>query len=231
MIQAQNIVVTGPQQAFSFDCFYRSDIFVGLGLRPYVIQLWVITLVPIIVTFIAAIFTWIQYIWDDAALFQSSKKLQEQFKSDVFAMFIIIVFIFNPKIIQNSLAAFKCTNLGDISYPQLYLEADPDIKCWESYHVKKVISIALPSFLVWGILSPLYVLRELKRNKDNLHELIWRTRYGFLLKGYRADSYYWELIVLYKKIGMIILIVFCSNVSTIIQVFYFYLSLANFNRV
>ena len=45
-----------------------------------------------------------------------------------------------------------------------------------------------------------------------------KTKYGFLFQGYTGRAYYWEIIVMFRKIGIIMTTVFFSTLSPELQV-------------
>lgn len=59
---------------------------------------------------------------------------KKEITNKIIASTIIILFTILPKILDLTLKAYKCINLGDDDNPILYLKADYDIKCWESTH-------------------------------------------------------------------------------------------------
>ena len=50
-----------------------------------------------------------------------------------------------------------------------------------------------------------------------LHNLEVKEKYGFLYKGYKVDSYYWECVIMYRKVAMIFISVFLNGIGTMIQ--------------
>jgi hypothetical protein len=52
--------------------------------------------------------------------------------------------------------------------------------------------------------------------KEEISQL--KTKYGFLFSGYDARSYFWEVVIMYRKILIIASSVFLSSVSTESQV-------------
>jgi hypothetical protein len=81
--------------------------------------------------------------------------LQSEMHIDITASIIIVMFTILPKIIELNLKAFKCINLGDPETPEMYLQADPEIQCWQSAHWKFILFIAVPSMMIWTIICPL----------------------------------------------------------------------------
>ncbi|CAG9309804.1 unnamed protein product [Blepharisma stoltei] len=55
------------------------------------------------------------------------------------------------------------------------------------------------------------------KNKRRLNELSVRLKFGFFFNGYTASCYYWEFIILYRKLLIICCSVFLANISVSIQ--------------
>ena len=53
-------------------------------------------------------------------------------------------------------------------------------------------------------------------------------RYGFLFKGYKQRTYYWEAVVMLRKVAMIFIAVFLRSAGTRIQAFVIFIFLLFF---
>jgi hypothetical protein len=64
----------------------------------------------------------------------------------------------HPNIIDQSFQALSCVEAGDLDSidnsggSHYFLEADTDIECFQPYHIRLVLFIALPSLILWGII-------------------------------------------------------------------------------
>jgi hypothetical protein len=79
------------------------------------------------------------------------------------------------------------------------------------------MSLALPSMIIWVLGIPAAVLFYMQKNKQNLLEIDNKLRFGFLCSGYKKKTFYWEFLIVYRKIFVICIAVFLSNVSIGIQ--------------
>lgn len=43
-----------------------------------------------------------------------------------------------------------------------------------------------------------------------------KIKYGFLYKGYKRDNYYWEIVIMYRKICCLCVAVFLNNFGVIV---------------
>eukprot|EP00357_Protocruzia_adherens_P024635 CAMPEP_0115027274 /NCGR_PEP_ID=MMETSP0216-20121206/35388_1 /TAXON_ID=223996 /ORGANISM="Protocruzia adherens, Strain Boccale" /LENGTH=199 /DNA_ID=CAMNT_0002402797 /DNA_START=88 /DNA_END=684 /DNA_ORIENTATION=- len=89
-----------------------------------------------------------------------------------------------------------------------YLVADLSRTCWSSQHLTWSLLVALPGILVWGVLTPLIAIVVLHRNKEHLDKGTLKAKFGFLYQGYQRQYYFWELIILVRKLGVITIVVF-----------------------
>lgn len=69
-----------------------------------------------------------------------------------------------------------------------------------------------------GFGTPLLAFFHIRRNLVNLHEVEFKKAYGFLYDGYRMERYFWEFVILYRKIAMIFILVFLVAYPLEIQV-------------
>lgn len=118
-------------------------------MRPFYVQLFVLTIAPVCLGVIAGI-VWI-ILWfkkfKGKALRGDNRR---QLGSNIIASFIILIYLLHPQITQQCLNAFKCVNLGTDDEPEYYLEADYQVKCWEGKHAFLTVALAVPCFLFWG---------------------------------------------------------------------------------
>lgn len=43
-----------------------------------------------------------------------------------------------------------------------------------------------------------------------------KEKFGFLYKGYKLDSFYWECVIMYRKVAMIFISVFLNGIGTMV---------------
>ena len=82
-----------------------------------------------------------------------------------------------------------------------------------------VLSVSLPALIVWGIGMPAIAIVLLRRNYVNnrLFEVRTLSIFGFLYNGYKFQNYYWEIIILYRKVLIVFVLVFLALVSIEVQ--------------
>ena len=71
---------------------------------------------------------------------------------------------------------------------------DTETQCWTPFHIMWSIGIALPFFLLWGVILPLILLNKLKSTKKNLQDPEVYSRYAFVYEGLKTNRYYWWVL-------------------------------------
>ncbi|CDW76686.1 UNKNOWN [Stylonychia lemnae] len=70
-----------------------------------------------------------------------------------------------------------------------------------------------------GLGIPMFGFFRLYRGRLNLDKFKTKQTLGFLYNGYRNHSYYWEIIIMYRKITIIFISVFMAQSGKIVQPF------------
>jgi len=120
---------------------------------------------------------------------------------------IVIVFCLHPMIISRNLAMFQCQDVSGSSY----LRSDYSVECWSSEHSTWTFNVALPAIILWGLGIPTAGLMILVRHRHDLFVQQTRTRYGFLFMGYKPEVFYWEVVIVYRKVAMAALMVYSNR--------------------
>jgi len=106
---------------------------------------------------------------------------------------------------------FKCKDVD----AEARVQDDLEIVCWSKEHTLFSYFLALPCIVVWGLGIPMFALVLLMRVRDTLDTVESREKFGFLYRGYRKSFYYWEIVIMYRKIALIIISVFLSALGVI----------------
>jgi hypothetical protein len=77
------------------------------------------------------------------------------------------------------------------------------------------LGVALPGIFVWGLGIPFYAFYLLYSLRGQLHKLEIREKFGFLYNGYKRKHFYWEILIMYRKIAMVIIFAVISNLGFI----------------
>ena len=101
-------------------------------------------------------------------------------------------------------AVFNCYDVdGD-----LRIYSDLSILCYDGNFNLFAYGVALPGIILWGLGIPFFAFILLTRDKERLNKLEIREKLGFLYRGYKKQYYYWESVIMYRKIVLIFIAVF-----------------------
>ena len=117
---------------------------------------------------------------------------------------IILLFFVHPTIVQYSISDFNCVDIDG----ETRLKPDLNVECWVGEHMFFTLAVALPCLVVWGLGIPFFALVMLMRYKDSLTKIETKEMFGFLYNGYKRENYFWEIIIMYRKIIVIFISVF-----------------------
>lgn len=85
------------------------------------------------------------------------------------------------------------------------LKFDLEVLCYEGSHNFWSKYVALPGMFVWVFGIPMFALLLLIREKDRIDKLEVRQRLGFLFRGYKVRYYFWEIVIMFRKISLIVI--------------------------
>lgn len=71
--------------------------------------------------------------------------------------------------------------------------------------------------MIWGIGIPLASLLLLYSVRYDLDTDPVKEKYGFLYKGYKSRHYYWDAVIMFRKVAMIFIAVFFSFLGRIVS--------------
>ena len=120
-----------------------------------------------------------------------------------------IIYLIYPTLCVQAFQVFHCTSIGE----EQYLAADLEEICWEGRHLSMVFLLGLSQVLLFVVCLPSIVFVLLRRNNIDgagLTKHATIVRYGLFYGAYKAESYYWELVITFRKISIIALSVFGS---------------------
>ena len=135
-------------------------------------------------------------------------------KRELFLTFFTVFFIFYPNFILaclNHLACEKIDTLGS------FLISQSNIECWTPRHKKYSLMFALPGIIIWGLTIPVLCLIIVLKRQRFLNNIENRVSLGFFLIGYRKHMFYWEFMVILRKVSFMFILVFLSQVSIFVQ--------------
>eukprot|EP00359_Climacostomum_virens_P007473 CAMPEP_0204916636 /NCGR_PEP_ID=MMETSP1397-20131031/14407_1 /ASSEMBLY_ACC=CAM_ASM_000891 /TAXON_ID=49980 /ORGANISM="Climacostomum Climacostomum virens, Strain Stock W-24" /LENGTH=240 /DNA_ID=CAMNT_0052089215 /DNA_START=14 /DNA_END=732 /DNA_ORIENTATION=+ len=135
-------------------------------------------------------------------------------RKELVTTFVVLFFLVHPSLLKHYFAVFSCSRLDTDS---LWLTHNLDIKCFDDNHSVYAFAVAFPSILIWGAGVPSGILCFLIKRRRELKSIKMKCKFGFFYNGYRLSHFYWEFLILYRKIIIISLVVFVGNYSVKIQ--------------
>jgi len=134
-----------------------------------------------------------------------------QLKSIYITTIIILLFTVHPDITKQTFSLFSCKKIG-ILVDDKFLVNDFSQRCGTKTHVAYAVGLGFPmlTFYVFGIpLAGLYLL-YLRAKAGELDTIETRQRFSFMSKGYKKERYYWETVIMARKIFLVMISVFFS---------------------
>ncbi|CDW79545.1 UNKNOWN [Stylonychia lemnae] len=210
-------VATQTTQVFSFDCFLDTggESKGSQMSRIFFQKLIIIALLP----FLLAIICYL--IWN---IYSYLMKNLVEVGGKIMSSLVILLFLVHPSLVTFSFNDFKCKEVDG----QLRVYDDLEIICWSPEHTFYSYFVALPCIIVWGLGIPFFALVILIKQRMKLENFDTRQKYGFLYRGYRKEYFYWEIVIMYRKILIIFTSVFVSNFGIIAQALIIFFALIVF---
>ncbi|EAR84930.2 transmembrane protein, putative (macronuclear) [Tetrahymena thermophila SB210] len=138
-------------------------------------------------------------------LIQKERQPFPTYKLSTAAMFLIIYL--QPDLIQQIISLMSCRTIGDTNY----ILSNVAFECYTQQHIKYLLIILLPFFILWILVLPILLFTILRVNKQKLDDPQVKIKYGFLYHEYKQKGYYWEFVKMIQKIIIIVLLNFYSQ--------------------
>lgn len=107
-----------------------------------------------------------------------------------------------------TLQLYACERIDDTSI----LLASPDVHCGSASHLGWALTVGLPSLLVFVLGFPIGLIAwYLRRHRHQLQTPQMQATFGFLYSGFRNERYYWEAVVVMRKVALAAISVFAIS--------------------
>lgn len=140
---------------------------------------------------------------------------------------VVMLFLIHPNIVLQMFEDLRCVDVDGESR----LHDDLEILCWCKAHTQVTFYIALPSLLVWGLGIPFFGFIALTRARKSLDIIQIREKWGFLFSGLKKESYYWEIVIMYRKMLIIFISIYVTQFGIITQALILFLILIVFTLI
>ncbi|KAG2448500.1 hypothetical protein HYH02_006391 [Chlamydomonas schloesseri] len=141
---------------------------------------------------------------------------------------IAVIFYFYPSVTDEILSVLQCKEVDSSSgaYAEysralgMYWEQDYGLHCFRGSHLLLALVVAFPGVVLFCLGVPMASAAFLRRNalRGRLNERKFSDRYGFLYEDYRRSYYYWESVIMLRKLCAVGLLILTSSQDDIIQV-------------
>eukprot|EP00003_Mantamonas_plastica_P005457 TRINITY_DN1438_c0_g2_i1.p1 TRINITY_DN1438_c0_g2~~TRINITY_DN1438_c0_g2_i1.p1 ORF type:complete len:2790 (-),score=923.47 TRINITY_DN1438_c0_g2_i1:15-8384(-) len=134
---------------------------------------------------------------------ENIKELQRQCKTQYGLTVLIATFLAHPIITKNSFQMFNCVDFDGFKFVAEDLSVSCDTAEHQFWTAMAVIMVCL---YCTGV--PVLAVVLLYRNRHQLHTKKVQDRYRFLYDGYKTTRFYWEAVVMIRKVLIVMVIVF-----------------------
>jgi len=194
-------------QVFTVDCFFA----IGknaFGAEIIFLKALFTIFTPFCYIFMGIIF-WLVYFKVKKRNIKGNKDLINKIVTTI----IIICFEQQPEVLKSAFSLFDCVNLYREDHPLRFLQNSYDVQCWQGQHLFWLLVLALPTLLLWIIILPGSIVYILRKNRNKLDDPEIIHKYSFIYNGYQQNKYYWEAIIMLRKLMFITNSVFSGSVN------------------
>eukprot|EP00949_MAST-11_sp_MAST-11-sp1_P003667 g3667.t1 len=141
-------------------------------------------------------------------------------RSNCVVSVMVLTFMALPSLNKVTFQLFSCL---EIAPGLVRLSSDPDIPCFGRTHLVYIFSVGLPSLMIYIVGVPVVAVVILRRMdvRDKLfksrEESYTASVYEFLYGGFRRSMYFWEAVILLRKVLLNVILVTMQETSPISQ--------------
>eukprot|EP00347_Sterkiella_histriomuscorum_P009615 403340531 len=215
-------VAQASTQVLSVDCFLNtrlegSELDEGQGVMSSILylKLLMFALLPILLG--VSSYT----IWSIISCKGNDKAI---LRTKAVSSLVILLFLVHPSLVSFFFKAFDCIAIDGENRNK----EDLQILCSSNQHQVFSLLIALPGLIVWGLGIPFFAFILMLRKNKSLDSIETRAQFGFLYRGYKKQFYYWEIIIMYRKIFLIFISVYIVGSGIITQALIIFMTLIAF---
>ncbi len=121
--------------------------------------------------------------------------------------FISIYLLILQSMIKFYTKAFHCVNIDGKNY----LKSFPLLECGSKEHNSLINYCVIPVFLSLVVMPPLFYLYYLIKGRTNQENECYRSRAFLVTNGYKPEYFYWEFLILTKKIILLFISIFLND--------------------
>jgi hypothetical protein len=138
----------------------------------------------------------------------------------MFVSVIILAFLVHTPLSTAAFRLLTCREVApedDSSASELRLVMDLTVLCTDPQQL--MVGLSVPILLVVSLGIPFAAAAFLRSiGREGLQDPAWRSLVGFLVNGYKPDLYYWESVVLLRKVSVALVTTLLTPAGPGIQV-------------
>ena len=193
---------SGTTTVFSFDCLSSSSEFTLFTPSPTIFKMFMMALTPILLCVVISIVL--------GMIALATRTSLNDFKRNLVASNVVILFLILPTLIDSGLALFQCI---EIDTGDFRVNADLNIVWYSVEHILWWLMLSIPILVVWVFGTQFLILLYLIKHRRRLNSTAVKKYFHIIYIGYRDERFYWEFFNTFKKFMIISLNVFLSQVS------------------
>ncbi|CAG9321220.1 unnamed protein product [Blepharisma stoltei] len=129
------------------------------------------------------------------AVFSWVKKEYSYMNAHLICTIMVVLFVFNSSLTNSLFSLFGCRNIDGE-----YLMADDySVQCWVGDHWLIIAIVGLPGIGIWCLGFPLVMFYILYKNRHSLDSPDIQLKYRSFYGGYKSRFYYWELLIICRR--------------------------------
>ena len=175
VFHSSSIAGSSSQSLFALDCFVEDLYFRHV----------VVSVMPLLQIALSCAF------WGAVALCRRHwRYVRDHNLSTVMSLMLLL----HSTLSSSVLSVFSCRTLDNGTW----LQESLNLRCWEDQHLFFALALGLPSLVIWVLGFPLaFVALLIGAPRDSP---VTKLRYGFLYNGYKPKLFFWEAVVILRKV-------------------------------
>lgn len=137
----------------------------------------------------------------------------EFLKVNLMSTSVILLLFLHSSVTNGLFSLFGCNEVGG----EYWMTADYSIQCWEGNHLDLAIFLGVPGLALWCGLLPGLAFYFLFTSRHVLHKDETKVKYKTLYSGYKRSFFFWELVVISRKVLIRAVAVILVSYPTMVQ--------------
>jgi hypothetical protein len=157
--------------------------------------------------------------WGGVRWFYQNKKYWSKYvmlaEDQYTATLLTVLYLVYPQLCESSFKLFACNRVVP-SATNSYIAAAMDEPCWDTNngsHIYVALLVGVPMLLGYVVGIPGMWLLLLWKHKSQLHLARVRYRYGQLYTPYRESRWWYEVVIVLRKVGLTGIAVFLRRMA------------------